>query len=85
MLRCFYVALEKAPIPETRETTIHLLQQYYILKSVISLCRKTGWFQGYIGVKFMKVVSHLLIPSTESGLNTFKMLNILDQVSSSMR
>lgn len=33
----------------------------------------------------MKVVSHLLYPSTESGLNTYKMLNILDQVSASMR
>ncbi len=77
MLRCFYVALENAPVPETKETTVRLLQKPYILKTITNLCKKTGWIQGYVGVKFLRVISHLMIPPTEAGLNTFRMLNLL--------
>ena len=85
MLRCFYVALEKAPVQETKEHTIKLLQQPYILKIITGLCKKTGWIDGYVGVKFLRVISHLMVPPTELGLNSFKMLNILDTVSLSMK
>lgn len=59
-LRCLHAAIEYAPNDELQRAAIETLQIDQVFSSITQLCSTTGWLDGSIGLKYLRVFKYVI-------------------------